>query len=225
MDSGETVVTNFSSDGIRITGNNMAFPVTLTYDDRGNVVAKGSDGVGVNPIFYICNGICTSATAGAANSNIVLVSVTGTVNLLDGGASIPSFANPSVSPVPGGTLVNSLVAIISGTATAAPSTTATATANASATATATISPSASLGLVTPSPSPTYTFAPSVSPTATVVTTTPTPTVTITPTPTPTPMQTPTPTPTPVYCTTNQKPSQTGCTCKSPMTIHTNGKCY
>lgn len=74
---------------------------------------------------------------------------------------------------------------------------------------------------TPTPTLTPTPTPTATPTATP-TPTPTPTPTATPAPTPTP--TPTATPTPTYCTSGQKPSSTGCTCKSPMWVRNNGKC-
>jgi Tfp pilus assembly protein FimT len=71
----------------------------------------------------------------------------------------------------------------------------------------------------PVPSPTASQIP-------IVTPTPTPTSPGTPTSTPTPTPVPTPTPTPTnICKTNERPDVTGCTCKSPMIIHTNKKCY
>jgi Tfp pilus assembly protein FimT len=232
IDTNDTETTNISSLGLSITGQNMVFPVTLLFDERGNVEARGSDNALVNPVFYICNGSCTTATITSANSNIVLISATGTVNLLDGTSSLPSFANPGVSTIPGTTDIKSLIAVSpSPTVTTVPSTSPTPTSSTSPTSTAsptvtvTPSPSASITIITPTPSPSATFAPSVSPTVTV---TPTPVVTITPTPvvsaTPTPTATPIPTPTVVACTTNQKPALTGCTCVAPMSIQRSGKC-
>jgi prepilin-type N-terminal cleavage/methylation domain-containing protein len=53
IDTNDSEITNFSRDGIMITGQSMAFPVTLTFDERGNVEARGSDNAVVNPVFYI----------------------------------------------------------------------------------------------------------------------------------------------------------------------------
>lgn len=198
----EAETNKFSSDGITITGQNMVFPVTVSFDSRGNVTAKGSDGTKVNPVFYVCNGACTPATATAANANVVLVSDTGTVNYLAGSSSIPSFTNPIITTIPGTTAISTPVAILP---VASVSTTPVPSITPTATPTATITP-------TPTPTPT--------PTAT-----PTPTPTPTASPTATPLSTATPTPTPVYCTAYQKPSLTGCTCKYPMYVRTNGKCY
>ena len=59
------------------------------------------------PQFYICNISCSSPTNSTAN--IVLVTPTGTVNLLTGGASIPTFTSPTVSNVSGATGINPIV--------------------------------------------------------------------------------------------------------------------
>ena len=49
------------------------------------------------PQFWVCKGDC--ATASAADKNIVLVTATGTVNLLKPGVGLPSFGVPSVNNV------------------------------------------------------------------------------------------------------------------------------
>ncbi|MGI8545229.1 MAG: pilus assembly FimT family protein [Aridibacter sp.] len=98
-------VNNFGTQNVTITntaGNAMTFPVTVFYDKRGEVTATDNGGNTVNPIFIVCNGVCISATANSSNSNIVLVTPTGTVNLLGGGSAIPVFPTPAVTPVPFG---------------------------------------------------------------------------------------------------------------------------
>lgn len=137
-------VTELGNLDITITGQNMVFPVTLAYDERGNVVATGSDGAAVNPVFYVCNGSCTLATVTPANSNIVLVSPAGTVDLLAGGASLPNFSNPIVTSVDGNTSVNCFTAV-------SPAACTTATPTATPTPTVTPTPTA-----TPTPTPTPT---------------------------------------------------------------------
>lgn len=213
IDANDREVTKFGDLNVSIAGQSMNFPVTLTYDERGNVVARGSDNALVNPIFYVCTGSCTAGTATAANSNIVLVSPAGTVNLLAGNSTLPSFNNPSVTNVAADDDVNCLVAISSASCASASGETTTPTPTPGSTATpvptASPSPSSSITIITPTPTPTA--APSVSPTAT-------------PTPTATPAPTPAATPTPAACTTNQKPSLTGCRCVAPMTIKKNGRC-
>jgi Tfp pilus assembly protein FimT len=78
-------------------------PVEVFFNRRGEATAFAG-GSAVNPAFLSCNGPCLTQTP--ANSNIVLVTPTGTVNLLPGGTAIPSFAAPSVTTVAPGTGVN-----------------------------------------------------------------------------------------------------------------------
>jgi len=52
----------------------------------------------------------------------------------------------------------------------------------------------------------------------------TPFPTVSPTPSATPSPSPSATPTPQYCTTNERPSITGCYCQSPMTVRADGRC-
>ncbi len=102
IETADDSVNNFSGQNVTITyttGNSMTFPVTVTFDKRGEVIAKDAGDVTVNPIFLVCNGTCTSASATNSNSNIVLVTPTGTVNLLSGTSSIPTFAAPPVTSI------------------------------------------------------------------------------------------------------------------------------
>ena len=74
--------------------------ITVTFDKRGEIGAT-------NPVFLVCNGTCTAANDAPGNANIVLVTPTGTVNLLPGGATPPSFLAPPVAPPIGaGTDIN-----------------------------------------------------------------------------------------------------------------------
>ena len=56
------------------------------------------------PQFYVCNVSCSTHTD--ANANIVLVTPTGTVNLLPGSTALPTFGVPTMSPVPSNTGIN-----------------------------------------------------------------------------------------------------------------------
>jgi prepilin-type N-terminal cleavage/methylation domain-containing protein len=56
------------------------------------------------PQFYICNVSCTSP--GGTNANLLIVTPTGTVNLLPGNAILPTFGAPAVTPVPAASGVN-----------------------------------------------------------------------------------------------------------------------
>ena len=91
----ETLVTNFAAQNITIAGyTSMTLPVTVTFDKRGEVTATG----GVNPQFLVCNGACpTPPTVDTAD--LVLVTPTGTVNLLAGNATPPTFISPGIANV------------------------------------------------------------------------------------------------------------------------------
>jgi prepilin-type N-terminal cleavage/methylation domain-containing protein len=56
------------------------------------------------PQFYICNVSCASPSG--TNANLLIVTPTGTVNLLPGSATLPTFGAPAVTPVPAGSGVN-----------------------------------------------------------------------------------------------------------------------
>jgi len=73
----------------------------VNFSMRGEVAASPA------PQFYVCNLACSSPTN--ATANIVLVTPTGTVNLLSGGSSIPAFTAPTVSNVSGSSGINPLV--------------------------------------------------------------------------------------------------------------------
>ncbi len=74
------------------SGNPLSSNVTVAFNNRGETVTTGGTAT-----FLVCNGACT--TPSASNSNLVVVTATGTVNILSGGATIPTFATPSVTAV------------------------------------------------------------------------------------------------------------------------------
>ena len=183
---------------IRIVSADLAFPVTVKFDQRGQITAIDALGVNVKPKFIICNN-CTAATANAQNANVISISPTGTIVMTAFGESEPTFQNPIVTNVNTGFEIKSSVAYMGN------SNTTTG------------------GYPTPTPTSTATPTPTSTPTPTP-TATPTPSPNATPTPTPTPIPTPTPTPTPTACARNQRPAQDNCVCVSPMFVRNNGKC-
>jgi Tfp pilus assembly protein FimT len=193
---------------VRIVGQSTDFPITIRFDQRGNVsTGPCSAPVNVAEKVVFCNTPCTMAMAGASNSNIIFVSPTGTATMAYGGSSLPTFANPTVTNVDVNSAVNPLLAVWDPDAVASPS--PSVDPSASPSVLPTVDPSTPTPTATPTPTPT-----------------PTPTATPTPTPSATPTATPTPTPTatPLACAYGDKPSQTGCTCYAPMWVRTNGKC-
>ena len=200
--SEERTVSFADRSNVQILGTNLVFPVTITFDRFGNTTTVNGNGETISPVFTFCEGECTLETATVANSNIISLSSTGTVAMLKGGETLPTFDDPTVTNVGTGTAVNDWVVVRDDNATL-PIPTGSPTPYSTPSST---------------PTPTPTSTPTATPTAT-----PTGSPTATPTPTPTP--TPSPTPTPAnYCTSGQKPSQTGCVCQLPMTVRQNGKC-
>lgn len=102
LDSTDDESTNINN-GMIITGvNGINLPVTLTYDQRGEVTARSGGSI-VNPVFRVCYLNCLDVT----KTDLVLVSPTGTVNLLPGSADLPVFLPPSgISTVPAGTAIS-----------------------------------------------------------------------------------------------------------------------
>lgn len=104
----DAAITAHASSGL----SSSSFPVTITFDSRGEITTTDANGSTViNPVFVICQGECSSHTA--ENSNIILVSPTGTVNLLPGDSSIPTFVSPSTTGgVSAGSSINKMVTIL-----------------------------------------------------------------------------------------------------------------
>lgn len=95
-DSVDSQVTNFSAQSISIAST-LTLPATVYFNKRGEVT--DSAGTSLSPSFLVCNPLCTisggNSNANASNANLVLVTPSGTVNLLSGGSPIPNFAAPS----------------------------------------------------------------------------------------------------------------------------------
>jgi prepilin-type N-terminal cleavage/methylation domain-containing protein len=111
LNSSDALVTDISGLQVVIASEvGATLPVTISYNQRGEATASDFAG-NTDPIFLVCNVSCSSPTV--SNSNIVLVTATGTVNLLPGGSEIPEFSPPGgLTTVPPGTSINNTAAII-----------------------------------------------------------------------------------------------------------------
>ena len=97
LDASDNEVTDFSGQDIVISGNvDFGLPVTVVFNQRGEATLVGAGGA-TNPTFFVCNVGCGSMPN--PNANIIIVTPTGTVNMLAGTAAIPVFG------APGGTVV------------------------------------------------------------------------------------------------------------------------
>jgi prepilin-type N-terminal cleavage/methylation domain-containing protein len=100
--SSESVVKDLAAQNITIEiagGLVISPPVTVTFDKRGEATAADSEFAVVPPSFYVCNGSCPQLpqTPTSSNADLVLVTPTGTVNLLGGAATPPVFGAPVVT--------------------------------------------------------------------------------------------------------------------------------
>ena len=196
LDASDTRTVNFSNNSnVKIVLEDGIFPVTITFDHRGQITSLDSSTPKKSVTrFIFCTDNCTAATATKTNANIITVSPTGTVAMLAGGETQPNFTSPSVTG--GGYQINPdlLIQVNS------------------------VDP-----IISPTPAPSVSQTPTPTPTPTPIST-PTPTPTATPSPTATPLPTATPTPLPNACAYGQRPRDTGCVCQAPRWVRGNGKC-
>jgi len=182
----------------------LNFPVLIRFDRQGHALITDNSG---NPVdhFIFCGKGCTAATADASNSNVVYVSPTGTVAMMGGGESMPSFNAPDVSNTwsNSNSGINPELSVMTGTPP-----TPTPVGSPGGTATPTPSPSPSTSPVgsptadpTPTPSPSPSVSPSVSPTAT-----------------------PSPTPLPACSLGQTIGDPPTCTCSGSLLESKNGRC-
>lgn len=110
LDSDDERAVDLNGSNIVIGGDvGMNFPVTVSFNQRGEATATDTNG-DVLPIFLVCNVSCASPTG--TNSNIVLITPTGTVNLLAGSSTIPTFSPPvGITIVPSGDSINNQAAV------------------------------------------------------------------------------------------------------------------
>lgn len=149
----ETLTIDFSqrARGVQILGDGFIYPITIAFDRRGQIRVRNGSDQPMTPIFYFCDRGCTPSTANSANSNIVYVSPTGTVAMMQGGDTIPTFTNPSVTSVAGDFSVNPLLSVWDLDTSSTPNPTPTPTPTPFTLPTPTPLPSPS---ISPTPSPT-----------------------------------------------------------------------
>jgi prepilin-type N-terminal cleavage/methylation domain-containing protein len=102
-ESGESITTTAPANIVISHHSGVSLPVTLYFNKRGDIDPRDASDTVIDPAFYACNNSC--AVPANDNANLILVTQTGTVNLLSGTATIPSFG------VSGGTAVNASIEI------------------------------------------------------------------------------------------------------------------
>lgn len=99
-DAGDAVVTPFAS-GITVTPRSgLSLPLTISFNRRGEPSVSNAN-------MLVCNVSCDFNNDTPATADIVLVTATGTVNILPGGSAIPTFAAPAVTSIGTGTAIRS----------------------------------------------------------------------------------------------------------------------
>lgn len=108
----ETQTLTFSgANQVAMTGSGVSLPVTVRFDERGRAILTDcvSSPPPSVPLLYFCDVSCSSIND--QNANAIYVSPTGTVSMLTGGTSTPTFADPAVSNVNSNMTVNPLLTV------------------------------------------------------------------------------------------------------------------
>jgi len=171
LDESDTRTVDFSGrSSVKIVpdtgtaGDTIVFPMTITFDHRGHIISEDSSTPKKSVTrFIFCTDSCTVATANAKNASVISISLTGTVSMIAGGETQPTFSSPTITNTINYEINPDLLeSVLSPTPTPTPTPSGT--------------PSGTPG---PTPIPTATPAPTATPTPTA---TPMPTATPTPNP-------------------------------------------
>ena len=103
IQNGDKQVIDFTqrSDTKILITDTFNYPVTISFNQRGNITAKDNLGNDVNPLFKICSNNCTGTAANNADLTIISLSPTGTVAILRDTTSPSTLPTPVItSPSP-----------------------------------------------------------------------------------------------------------------------------
>jgi prepilin-type N-terminal cleavage/methylation domain-containing protein len=96
----DSKVTTFSNNVTLAARTGLSLPVTIYFNRRGEPSEA-------DVRFVVCDASCTYDTASPSIANLLQLTATGTVNLLPGGAPVPTFSPPGVTTVGAGTQIRS----------------------------------------------------------------------------------------------------------------------
>lgn len=99
-DTGDSVATPFPPNITITPRSGLSLPLTVSYNRRGE-----PDLTDINML--VCNDTCDYTSDTTANANLLVVTATGTVEMLPGGTSPATFPTPTVTTVPANTAVRS----------------------------------------------------------------------------------------------------------------------
>ena len=85
-----------SDTSITVT-NSLSYPITILFNQRGQIIAKDNLGNNVDPVFTICSRNCSNSTLNNADLTVISVSTSGTVAVLNNGETVSTLPTPSVT--------------------------------------------------------------------------------------------------------------------------------
>ncbi len=96
---------------IKINGAGLVFPITISFDHRGQAVTTDGNDAVISPNFIFCEGNATYQTANAENSSTVVLSKTGTSSVVTGKYVLPTINRPNVSNIKTDTKIKQTVTV------------------------------------------------------------------------------------------------------------------
>lgn len=112
IESNEIQLTKFSgSRSVKIVGNNLTYPITVTFDRRGQAKAINGANNPITPTLTICGKDCTYNNADEKNSDTLSISPTGTVALVKKGDVFYDRVAPKVTTISTGTKINPMAQV------------------------------------------------------------------------------------------------------------------
>ena len=83
-----------------IVSSTLNYPVTIRFNQRGQVSVKDNLGNDVNPVFTICSKNCTGTSPNNQDLTVISVSTSGTVAVLKNGQNPSALPTPLISSTP-----------------------------------------------------------------------------------------------------------------------------
>ncbi len=112
LETNETRVIDFTGRvDASIIGSSTNYPLTISFDQRGQTTLTDNSGATVSSSFTVCGSGCTASTANSTNADVIYVSPTGTVSMGAPGTIQTSFANPTVSSVTANANIDNRVSV------------------------------------------------------------------------------------------------------------------
>lgn len=112
IESNESSNVSFTGgSGTKIVGKNLIFPVTITFNNRGQAKAVDGTNKSISPVFTVCEKDCTAETANASNSDTLSISPTGSASFVEKGEVYLDPVVPDVSVINTGLKVDPMARV------------------------------------------------------------------------------------------------------------------